>query len=442
MSTPESSAQEPASQDSSSRDSLILNEQPQSPMHQWHLDAGAKMAEFGGWQMPIEYPRIEDPGLFATDVSLPVLGGVITEHESVRNRVGLFDVSHLGKIAIKGNDKNSPSVKEYLNEIFTNDLNKVGDGQAQYTLLCNEIGGVVDDLIVYQLNENEFFLIPNASNTSSVFCTLKSRLDSGNYSELMVSNQHRDYAIFAIQGPLSIAALEIIADNAQSDERFTEVFGEQWLAKIKSLEYMSFTCNSLSHHSHLAQSGVPTHSYVCRTGYTGELGFEFVLPFEFAPAIWRILAGVVVSLDGSIAGLGARDTLRTEMGYPLHGHEITEEISPLRGGATWAVGFNKEKFIARDALISQKQLGVADRIRGLVLLERGVPRSSMKVFDAQENQIGEVTSGTYSPTRKEGIALALVNTQYKVGEEVFIDVRGRKIRAIISALPLVPSHVQ
>ena len=410
--------------------------------------------------MPIEYPRIEGGELLSSESFSPVVGGVIAEHDSVRSRVGLFDVSHLGKISIKGSDKNSPSVKEFLNQIFTNDLSKVSNGQAQYTLLCNESGGVVDDLIAYQLNENEFFLIPNASNTTSVFSTLESQMSSGEFSQFLISNKHRDYVVFAIQGPKSIEALEVIAGNSQSDKLFTEIFGENWLVKIKSLEYMSFTSNPLSSDFHVADSHSPQdetatkestsihsnlesfNSYVCRTGYTGELGFEFVFPVEQATSVWKILVGAVLSLNGSIVGLGARDTLRTEMGYPLHGHEITEEISPLRGGATWAVSFNKEKFMAREALIQQKQFGVPDRVRGLVLLERGVPRAHMQVMDAQGEIIGEVTSGTFSPSRKEGIALALINTQFKVGDEVFIDVRGRKVKAVITALPLVPSHVQ
>jgi aminomethyltransferase len=403
-----------------------------SPINAWHLSAGAKMADFGGWQMPIEYPSINEANLFTDEVKLPILGGVIAEHEAVRTRAGLFDVSHLGKISVCSEKGSSLTAREFINSLFTNDLSKVNHGAAQYTLACNEKGGVVDDLIVYLIDDDNLFLIPNASNTTEVFSIIENALTTRGISSISAVNQHRDYFVFALQGPITHEVLTKIDSHSAHSQLFAEVFGNDWLTKISHLSYMSFHANNAS------ANGT---SYVCRTGYTGEFGYEFVAPINMAEKIWRVLATAVVGVDGRIAGLGARDTLRTEMGYPLHGHEITPEISPLQGGATWAVSFEKPAFIARDVLIAQKENGPGVRVRGIILQERGIPRAGMDVFSTAGEKIGLTTSGTFSPTRKEGIALALVSTSIKVGDEVAVDVRGRKLDGKITSLPLVESHV-
>ena len=358
-----------------------------SPLHARHEGLGAKMADFGGWLMPIEYPN----------------SGVLIEHAAVREKVGLFDVSHLGKGSVIGS-----GADQFLNDIFTNDLSRISDSQAQYTLLCNDSGGVLDDLIVYRKSATDFFLIPNASNNSAVLAALSAKAPSG----IAITNLHEDYAILAVQGPLAATVL-----------RKLNLFAE--------LEYMSF-----------AELNFESNSLIlCRTGYTGEAGYELVVPVAIAAAIWDRLATEITAVGGAICGLGARDTLRTEMGYPLHGHELSLEISPVQASATWAVSFDKKAFTGKSSLESEKAKGTYRRLRGLKIQERGIPRAEMNVLK-DGAVIGTVTSGTFSPTLKVGIALALVDQSAKIGDLVMIDVRGRECAAEIVKLPFLPSHVK
>lgn len=350
-----------------------------SPLESRHIALGAKMADFGGWQMPIEYPN----------------GGVLAEHQAVRDEVGIFDVSHLGKIWIIGS-----GALEFVNSIVTNDLNRISDGQAQYSLLCNEAGGVIDDLIIYRFNKDEIFIIPNAANCATVFETLQAEAPE----HLQLENAHEKYAVIAVQGPKSKATLES--------------FG------IKlDLEYMS--------HGRYVING--EELIICRTGYTGEHGYEILPTSENSLAIWDALA----SKNVQICGLGSRDTLRTEMGYPLHGQDLSPTISPVTAGSSWAVGFDKPTFHGADALRIEKADGSKQKLRGLKLLDRGIPRAHMKVIGA-----GEVTSGTFSPTLKIGIGLALINSKYGIGDQVKIDIRGKETAAEIVRLPFVESHVK
>jgi aminomethyltransferase len=262
-----------------------------SPLNQKHLDLNAKMADFGGWLMPIEYPG----------------AGVLAEHAAVRERVGIFDVSHLGKASVTG-----VGALSFLNECLTNDLTKISDGSAQYTLLCTPQGGVVDDLIAYRNSETDFFLVPNASNTTDVVAVLQKEAPS----EISVTNLHNDYAVLAVQGPLAPKVLDALGINTDID-------------------YMAF--------AHVTIAGADV--ILCRTGYTGELGYELLPKAKDAVAVWDALVAAITPLDGLICGLGARDTLRTEMGYPLHGHELSLNISPVEASASWAVGWKKDKFL-------------------------------------------------------------------------------------------------
>ena len=346
------------------------------------------MADFGGWLMPIEYPG----------------SGVLAEHSAVRERVGLFDVSHLGKAAVTG-----PGARQFLNEMFTNDLNRIEDGKAQYTLLCNENGGVVDDLIVYQNSETDFFLIPNASNTSDVVAVLQSHAPAG----ITVENLHEKYGVLALQGPHALSVLKNL--GAEVD-----------------LDYMAFTKIEIS----------GCEVILCRTGYTGEQGFELVPRWQDASRVWDALTKEVSAHSGLVCGLGARDTLRTEMGYPLHGHELSLEITPVQASAGWAIGWKKDKFLGRQTLLAQREEKKVRVLRALKSLDRGIPRAGMKVIDAQGQEIGEVTSGTFSPSLKIGIALALLEPSCEVGMKVSIDVRGRVSSAEVVTLPLVASHVR
>lgn len=359
----------------------------QSPIHERHLARNAKMADFGGWLMPIEYPG----------------GGVLAEHSAVRERVGLFDVSHLGKASVNGEGALS-----FLNAKLTNDLAKIADGSAQYSMLCNSTGGVIDDLIVYRNSEVNFFIVPNASNTEAVVADLQADVPAG----VEVTNLHNEFGVIALQGPL---AANVLAH-----------FG----LKLE-IDYMAFT--------NLSIAGCEV--IVCRTGYTGEFGFEVLPKWNQALTVWDALVEQVELLDGLVCGLGARDTLRTEMGYPLHGHELSLEISPVMASANWAVGWDKSVFQGSDVLRAQKSDGVPRRLVALKSLDRGIPRPEMQVLK-EGVEVGIVTSGTFSPSLKAGIALALVDSRFKVGEQLEIDVRGRTSIVEIVKLPFMPSHVR
>ncbi len=346
------------------------------------------MADFGGWLMPIEYPG----------------AGVLAEHTAVRERVGLFDVSHLGKASVVGD-----GALEYLNAMFTNDLNRIVDSKAQYTLLCNPDGGVVDDLIAYRNSDSDFFLIPNASNTTDVVRVLNENVPSG----ITVTNLHEKFAVLALQGPQAVEVIRSLGINP-------------------TMDYMAF--------AHVSIAGCDV--ILCRTGYTGEHGYELVPQWNDASVVWDALVETMKPLDGLICGLGARDTLRTEMGYPLHGHELSLEISPVQASAGWAIGWKKDSFRGSEVLQSQREAGTVRTLKALKSNDRGIPRAGMSVKGADGKEIGVVTSGTFSPSLKVGIALALLDPEYAVGDVVTIDVRGRESSATINSLPFVPSHVR
>lgn len=362
-----------------------------SPLHNFHLQAGAKMADFGGWDMPIEYPSTSG-------------GGVLSEHQAVRQAVGLFDVSHLGKAAVTGD-----GALDFLNGVFTNDLNRIADGQAQYTLLCDpQSGGVIDDLIVYRHSASKVFLIPNAANTDEVV----RRLQSNAPANLEIENQHEKFSVLALQGPKSLATLQALGISTE-------------------LSYMSFSSEQIN--------GLPIT--LCRTGYTGELGFEILTRWQDTHSVWDELVTAIAKFDGKVCGLGARDTLRTEMGYPLHGHELTLEISPVEASASWAVAWEKE-FLGKEVLLHQKQSKSHRVLQAIQITDRGIPRAGMNVLDEKHQVIGLVTSGTFSPTLKTGIALALLDTKLPIDTQVLIDVRGRQSSGVIKKLPFVESKVK
>jgi aminomethyltransferase len=353
-----------------------------SPLHDRHVALGAKLADFGGWEMPIQYT------------------GVLQEHVAVREAVGVFDVSHLGKGVVRG-----AGALDFVNDRLTNDLRKVGVGQAQYTLCCDEAtGGVVDDLIAYVRSEDEVFLIPNAANSSQVV----GRLQADAVEGIEVVDLHHDLAVLAVQGPRSREVVEGLGLPASHD-------------------YMSFT----------AATWQDRPVVVCRTGYTGELGFELLPRWEDAGALWD----AVVELGAVPCGLGARDTLRTEMGYPLHGQDLSLDITPVQARATWAVGWGKPRFWGREVLVAEREAGAGRLMWGLEALDRGIPRAHMSVL-RDGDRVGEVTSGTFSPTRKTGIALALLDRSVSEGDELSVDVRGRASAVRVVKPPFVPSRVR
>jgi len=346
------------------------------------------MADFGGWLMPIEYPG----------------AGVLAEHTAVRERVGLFDVSHLGKASVSG-----PGSLDFLNAMFTNDLTRITDGKAQYTLLCNDDGGVIDDLIAYRKSPTDFFLIPNASNTSEVVRTLQSEAPAG----ISVTNLHEEFGVLALQGPKAHAVIQSLGINP-------------------TMDYMAFAEVSIA----------GCEVILCRTGYTGEHGYEIVPRWSDAIVVWDALVAAMKPFSGAICGLGARDTLRTEMGYPLHGHELSLEITPVQASAGWAIGWKKESFRGSQTLRAQREAGLVRTLRALKSNDRGIPRAGMVIKNSKGEEVGVVTSGTFSPSLKTGIALALIEPIHTEGDELIIDVRGRTSSATIVSLPFSPSHVR
>ena len=346
------------------------------------------MADFGGWDMPIEY------------------AGTVAEHLAVREAAGVFDVSHMGKVAIHG-----PGAVAWLNTVLANDLDRITAGQAQYSMLLNDSGGVIDDLIVYRWSDDGAYVIPNAANAAAVLDVLRRSVPS----DITIDDQHLTHGILAVQGPRSaevLAALGLPTDH----------------------DYMTMAMTR--------SQEAPV--VVCRTGYTGEHGYELIAPNEVLVDLWDALLGAGAPMGLVPAGLGARDTLRTEMGYPLHGQDISPSITPVEALLGWAVGWDKPDFHGRDAVSRQREQGPARRLRGLLALERGIPRPHMAVHRADGGDdplggavVGETTSGTFSPSLKQGIALALLDAAVSVDDEVVVDVRGRAARFRVVKPPFV-----
>ncbi len=359
-----------------------------SPLHQRHVAAGAKFAPFSGWSMPLEYAG----------------AGVLAEHAAVRNAVGIFDVSHLGKAAVTG-----PGAADFVNRCLTADLGKIGPGQAQYTLLCYPNGGVVDDMIAYLKSPDEVFLIPNAANCARVVALLAEAAPDG----VSVTNRHRDFAVLAVQGTLS--------DEVVSGAGFPA-----------GHDYMTFVS--------VDDRGTPVT--VCRTGYTGERGYELVVPVTAATAVWDAVLAAGEPYGLQPAGLGARDTLRTEMGYALHGQDISPAITPVQARLGWAVGWKKQSFFGADALRAEKEAGPRRLLRGLRAAGRGIPRPGMVVRLPDGREVGTVTSGTFSPTLKIGIALALIEAGLQDDDVVTVDIRSRQEPFVITKPPFVTPGVR
>jgi len=351
-------------------------------LHETHLSLGAKMGPFGGWDMPIEYTA-----------------GTVAEHTAVRNAVGIFDVSHMGKVRILGN-----GAYEFANKVFTNDLDRIKPGQAQYSMLCNEAGGVIDDLIVYLVSDEEVRFIPNAGNASAVVAQLQKLAPAG----IVIENNHLQQGIIAVQGPKAgkvVAALELPIDH----------------------DYMAFADAKWN----------DFEVSICRTGYTGEPGYELVIENSGLVPIWNALLAAGEGLGILPCGLGARDTLRTEMGYVLHGQDISPEISPVQAKTGWAVGWNKPEFEGKDALTAEKAAGPKRVAWGLLATGRGIPRSHMQVKTTSGEVVGETTSGTFSPTLQKGIALALLSPDVSLGDTLLVDVRGRDLEVVVTKAPFV-----
>lgn len=349
---------------------------------------GAKTIDFGGWDLPVQFTGIKD------------------EHHATRTKAGLFDVSHMGEIIVKG-----PEAKQFLQTMTTNDLDRLTPKRAQYTFLCNENGGVVDDLIIYMLEEEHYFLVVNAANIEK------------DYNWLVEHNTYRDekveiidesdhYSILAIQGPLAEKILQQLTDTDLSQ------------------------INPFRFETEVEFEGISDATMVSRSGYTGEDGFEVYVSPESAADLWNALLEAGKG-DGLVpAGLGARDTLRFEAGLPLYGQELSETISPIEAGLKFAVKVDKETdFIGKEELQKQIEHGTERKIVGIEMIDKGIPRTGYDVL-VDDQVVGEVTTGTQSPTLQKNIGNVLIQTEYaEIGTEVTVQVRKRKLKAKIVPTP-------
>jgi aminomethyltransferase len=355
-----------------------------SPLEGLHRAAGAKLGPFAEWLMPIEY------------------AGALAEHHAVRERVGLFDLTHLGKVEVVG-----PGALGMLQGVVTNDVGAIAVGEAQYNLVLNEGGGVIEDLIVYRLGSERYFVVPNAANTHRVLQIL-GEAEAPDRLHLMY---HQDWCFLAVQGPESPHVMA----------KFFPEAGDLGFMQCTESEYRRRPV------------------IVTRSGYTGEIGFELFTFQDIAPDLWQDLLEACEGYGGQPAGLAARDVLRLEMGYPLYGQDLFESSTALQAGLSWAVSFDKGEFRGRSALQRQKTEGLPSRLRGLRMHERRhIPRAHYPVFVA-DRVVGEVTSGTFSPLLGAGIGLAYVwpADVVAVGDDVEVDIRGRRGAATVIRPPFV-----
>jgi aminomethyltransferase len=354
------------------------------PLHNVHVRLGGKMVPFAGYVMPVRY---------SSDIE---------EHQTVRNGVGVFDVSHMGEFRLSG-----PDAMDLIQRVTSNDASKLAIGKAQYTCLPNATGGIVDDLLVYRLDENEYMLVVNASNIEKDWDWIMSH----NLDGVAMENISDDICLFAVQGPKA----------AQTLQPLTGV-------ELSGMEYYSFVQGELA--------GVPG-VIISATGYTGAGGFELYVPSQNAEEVWNKIFESGKKFDIKPIGLGARDTLRLEMGFCLYGNDIDDATSPLEAGLGWITKFTKD-FINSGNLKAQKEKGLNRKLVGFVMEERGIPRSHYEIQDADGNKIGEVTSGTQSPSLGIGIGMGYVQKEFTSPDSViYIDVRKKPLKAKVVKLPFV-----
>lgn len=351
-----------------------------TPLYEWHLQHGAKLVEFGGWDMPVSYE------------------GVLAEHQAVRERCGLFDISHMGEFFVTG-----PDAEAFLQKTTSNDVHRLQQGDAQYSLLLNAQGTVVDDIIVYRLGPDRFMLCVNAANIEKDREWLRSRLAGS----VELDDRSAEMGMIALQGPKSGELLRTMGFDLSTLKRFQCV--ETALSGVEGL--------------------------VARTGYTGEEGIEVFLKNSDLLRLWEDFLKAGADQGIRPIGLGARDTLRLEMGYPLYGHELSDGINPFEAGLAWVVKLGKGSFLGKEALVKLQEQGPHRELKGLIMEEPGIPREGFSVFLGTE-KIGIVCSGTFSPSLQIGIATALLTrgTAAKAGE-IFIDIRGKMKKAKITSLP-------
>ena len=349
-----------------------------------HEKLGAKMMPFAGYNMPVRY---------SSDIE---------EHNTVRNAVGIFDVSHMGEFLISG-----PKALELIQKVTTNDASKLEIGKAQYSCLPNEDGGIVDDLLVYKIKDEEYLLVVNASNIDKDWNWISKHNTMG----AEMKNISDNFSLFAVQGPKAVEALQSLTSVNLSD-----------------IKFYNFVVGDFAGAEHVIISA---------TGYTGAGGFEIYMHNEHAEMIWDKIMEAGEPFGIKPIGLGARDTLRLEMGYCLYGNDIDDTTSPIEAGLGWITKFTKD-FINSEELKKQKEAGVSQKLVGFKMVDKGIPRHDYEIEDADGNKIGRVTSGTMSPTLSQGIGLGYVQTEFaSPGSEIYIAVRNRKLKAEVNKLPLI-----
>lgn len=368
----------------------VMSELKRTPIFSEYEKYGAKTIDFGGWDLPVQF------------------SGIKHEHEVTRTKAGLFDVSHMGEIVVKG-----PKSLSFLQKMTTNDVSNLTPNRAQYTFMCNENGGVIDDFLIYMLEEQHYLLVVNAANTEKDFQWL-SKHNEYSSEELTISNVTKDYVQLALQGPKAENILQKLTD-----------------VNLEDIKFFRFRSDIRFH-------GMNTEAIVSRTGYTGEDGFEIYIDQSFGIELWNKILEAGKD-DGLVpVGLGARDTLRFEANLPLYGQELTENITPIEAGLKFFVKIDKGiPFIGEDVLKNQIENGTTRKLVGIEMIDRGIPRTGYDVWHEDE-KIGHVTSGTQAPTLKKNIGLALIQTDYaNVGTEIMIQVRKRKLKAKVIETPFL-----
>ena len=351
-------------------------------LKQKHVDLGAKMVPFAGYNMPLQY------------------SGLIDEHIAVRSNVGVFDVSHMGEFFVRG-----AGALELLQKVTSNDVSKLVPGKIQYSCFPNQQGGIVDDLLVYQLDEQEYMLVVNASNIDKDWNWIMQHNDAN----VSMTNESDDYSLLAVQGPNAAKALQSLTS-----------------IDLAGMTYYTFEKGTFA--------GVD-NVLVSATGYTGAGGFEVYFKNKDANTIWDAVMSTGAEFDIKPCGLAARDTLRLEMGFCLYGNDINDTTSPLEAGLGWITKFSKD-FINSDNLKSQKENGLSKKLVGFEMVDRGIPRQDYEIQDAEGNNIGVVTSGTMSPSLKQAIGMGYVNIEHsKIDSEIYIAIRNKTIKAKVVKMP-------
>jgi aminomethyltransferase len=355
-----------------------------TPLYESHVALGGKVIPFAGWEMPVHYT------------------GIVQEHQAVRKAVGMFDISHMGQFVVSG-----PGALAFLNRALTNDVSKLGIGQGQYTILLNDMGGVIDDLILYRSSSAEFFLVVNASKIGEDWLQFQNLLTETD--EVQMVNLSATTAGLAIQGPKSRAV-------------FDRVFGQE--------------ATFPSHNSLFISSCEAGFMWLCGTGYTGEEGFEFFMPAATATAWWDKILAAVREEGGQPCGLGARDTLRLEMGYPLNGNDLFPDKTPLQAGLGFFVAMDKGEFTGKAALVTQKATGLPSKLAAFKMIGSAPPPRPHYLVSYHRAIVGEVASGTQSPSLGVGIGMAYLPLEAaKVGTQIEIEIRGRKFPAAVVKKP-------